>query len=226
MSGCRSSAATASRTTISAFCGGEAGRLVTFGIRVVGRSPPVCPDDPVAIWMRVAAHQATEAAGLDLLHEPDVLVAVSGIRRREPMTETDPRPMLVAEQDHDTSVVPRARDPHLEVVGDPRDEGLPLAGSSRQRVARPPSSFKPLQVLVLVLADEPRPGDRTANPPEPGQLLLVEGHRPASRGDPPMNEGLLQTALLLAQAVPALVSIALIAHPDSLSQTACRRGAR
>jgi len=57
-------------------------------------------------------------------------------------------------------------------------------------------------------------------PLEPGQLLLVEGHRPASRGDPPVNEGLLKAVLLLAEGVPALVSIALIVHSDSLSQTA------
>ena len=93
--------------------------------------------------MRVAARQATEAAGLDLLLEPDVLVAVSDIRRREPMTETDPRPMVVGEPGHDTGVVAHARDPHLEVFGDPIDKRLPNRGSGRQRVATPASISKP-----------------------------------------------------------------------------------
>jgi len=192
---------------------------VTFGIRVVG-SPPVCPDDPVAVWIGVSAHQAIEAAGFDRLHEPDVLVAVGLIGRWEPVTETDTRPMLVGEQNHDVGLVAGAGDPHLEVLGDPRDEGLSLGGSSRQRVAgRPPASsrFRYSYSCSLTSHDSvtvPR------TPLEPGQLLLVEGHRPASRGDPPVNEGLLKAVLLLAEGVPALVSIALIVHSDSLSQTA------
>jgi hypothetical protein len=59
-----------------------------------------------------------------------------------------------------------------------------------------------------------------ANLLDPGQLFLAEDHRPAGRGDPPMNEGLLQAPLLLAEALPSLVSIALIVHSDSLSQRA------
>jgi hypothetical protein len=85
--------------------------------------------------MRAPAHQATEAAGLDLLLEPDVLVAVSDISRREPMTETDPRPMLVGEQDHDTGVVAHARDPHLEVFGDPIDHRRQPGNGSRQIIS-------------------------------------------------------------------------------------------
>jgi hypothetical protein len=92
----------------------------------------------------VSAHQAIEAAGLDRLHEPDVLVAIGLIGRWKAVTETDTRPMLVGEQNHDVGMVADASDPHLEVVDDPRDEGLSLGGSSRQRVARPSSSFKPL----------------------------------------------------------------------------------
>jgi hypothetical protein len=104
--------------------------------------------------MRVAAHQATEAAGLNLLLEPDVLVAVSDRRRREPMTETDPRPMVVGEPGHDTGVVAHARDPHLEVFGDPIDKRLPNRGSGR-RVATPTSSSKPLQILVFLPLSQP-----------------------------------------------------------------------
>jgi hypothetical protein len=150
--------------------------------------------------MRVPAHQATEAASLDLLHEPDVLVAGSDIKRREPMTETDPRPMLVAEQDHDTGVVARARDPHLEVFADPLNQRSPNRGSGGQRVATAPSRSKPLQILVFLRGEQ---APVIANALNPGQLVLAEDHRPAGRGDPPVNEGLLQAALLLAQAVPA-----------------------
>jgi len=118
---------------------------------IAGGSSPVCPDDSVAVWGRVPADQATKAASLDLLHEPDLLVAVSRIGTWEPVTEPDARRMLVGEQDHNVGVVARARDPHLEVVGDPRDEGSPLGGGSGQRFAAPSSSPKPLQILVLLL---------------------------------------------------------------------------
>ena len=104
------------------------------------------------------------------------------------MTETDPRPMVVGEPGHDTGVVAHARDPHLEVFGDPIDKRLPNRGSGRQRVATPASSSKPLQILVF-LPVEPAPV--IAKPLDPGQLVLREDHRRAGRGDPPMNEGLL-----------------------------------
>jgi hypothetical protein len=116
---------------------------VAFWLSVVARSPPVCPDDPVAVWIGVSAHQAIDPAGLDRLHEPDVLVAVGLIGRWEPVTETDTRPMLVGEQNHDIGMVSGAGDPHLEVVGDPRDEGLSLAGAAGSgSPGRPPASSR------------------------------------------------------------------------------------
>ena len=133
------------------------------------------------------------------------------------MTETDPRPMLVGEQDHDTSVVARARDPHLEVFGDPLDKRSPNRGSGGQRVATTPSSSELLQILVFLRVE---PAPVIASVLDPGQLVLAEDHRPAGRADRPVNEGLLKAALLLAEGVPALVSIALIVHSGSLSQTA------
>ena len=51
------------------------------------------------------------------------------------MTETDPRPMLVGEQDHDTGVVAHARDPHLEVFGDPIDHRRQPGNGSRQIIS-------------------------------------------------------------------------------------------
>ena len=133
------------------------------------------------------------------------------------MTETDTRPTLVGEHDHDMRVVARARDPQLEVFGDPIDERLPYRGSSGQRVATSPSCSKPLQILVF-LAVEPAP--MIANPLDPDHLFLAEDHRPAGRADPPVNEDLLQAALLHAEVVPPLVFVALVDHPNSLPQKA------
>jgi hypothetical protein len=59
-----------------------------------------------------------------------------------------------------------------------------------------------------------------ANPFDPGQVVLVEGHRPAGRGDSPLNKDFLQAAVLFAEVAPPLVLIALIVHSNRLSQEA------
>jgi hypothetical protein len=79
-----------------------------------------------------------------------VLIAVSLTGRREPVTETDPRPMLVGEQCHDMRVLARARDLNLEVLAKPRDERTPDRGSGRQRVATARSRSKPLEIFMFL----------------------------------------------------------------------------
>jgi hypothetical protein len=96
-------------------------------------------------------------------------------------------------------------------------------GSSGQRVATPPPSSKPLQILVLVLVEKPPVITNLLNP---SQVALAEGHRPAGRGDPPVDEGLLHTAALCTEVAAPHVSIALIVHSNSLSQEACGRHGR
>jgi hypothetical protein len=115
----------------------------------------MCPDDSVVVWMWVPVHEATKAAGLDLLLEPDVLVTDSLIGSQEPVTETDPGPMVVGEQNHDTGLVAGTHDPNLEVLGESVDERLPCRGSGGQRVASAPSGSKPLQILVFEALSQP-----------------------------------------------------------------------
>ena len=100
--------------------------------RLLRRFPsPARPEDPIIIRLRVLAHQASEGAGLDLFFEPDVLVAVGLTRRWEPVTETDSRPILVRQQDHDVGIVAHTHDPYVEVLGDSPDEWFPDRGSGR-----------------------------------------------------------------------------------------------
>ena len=52
----------------------------------------------------------------------------------------------------------------------------------------------------------------------PAELLLAKGHRTTGRGHPPMDEGLVQTAVLLGEVSRPVIGIAFIAHQDSFSQ--------
>jgi hypothetical protein len=164
--------------------------------------------------MRLLTHQAGEAAGLDFLHQPDVLVAVSLCRRWEPVTETDTRPVFMGEQDADMGVVARARGLHLEVVAHPSDVRLSYRGRGGQWIPSAPSGPKPLQILVFIHVEK---SPVIADLLDPGQLRLVENNRAAGRTHPPADKRFLQAALLLAEVARPSLAFAQIVHSRSLS---------
>ena len=166
------------------------------------------------------AHLASERDGLDFLLEPDVLVAIRLTRGREPVTETDPRPPLVGEQNDHAGAVAGSNGPQIEVLAESVDVRLPRRGSGRQGIAAPRSGSESPQVFHFLAVE---PAAVIAHVLDPIQLPVLEGHRTTGRGHPPMDEGPLQPAVLLVEVVRLVVWIAFIAHRDSFSQN-CEGG--
>lgn len=97
------------------------------------------------------------------------------------MTETDPRPELVGEQDDHVSVVAEPGRPQIEVLAESVDVGLPRRGCGRQGIATAGSGSESLQVFRFLAVE---PAAVIAHVLDPIQLPLVEGHRTTGRGSP------------------------------------------
>ena len=137
------------------------------------------------------------------------------------MTETNPRPELVREQDDHVGVVAEPDHPQkIEVLAKSVDVGLPSGGCRRQGIATPRSVSESLQVLRFLAVE---PAAVIAHLLDPSELPLVEVHRTPGLSHPPMDEGPLQPAVLLVEVVCRAAWIAFIAHPDRFSQKITKR---
>lgn len=121
----------------------------------------------------------------------------------------------MGKQDDHVGVVAEPHSPHIEVVTKSVDVWLPAGGGCRQGITTRRSTSESLQVLHFMAVE---PAAVIAHVLDPSELLLAKGHRVTGLGYPPIDEGALQSAMLLVEVIRPAVWITFVTHPYSFPQ--------